>query len=67
MAKFAWAYVDCSSVILPSNVTSITATMNASIPASYNAVLYGPITIEDGATLTINEGASLKIVDIQDA
>tara|TARA_R100001082_G_scaffold21199_1_gene10174 strand:+ start:572 stop:775 length:204 start_codon:yes stop_codon:yes gene_type:complete len=67
MAKFGWAYIDASGLNMPQNATTITADMNASIPANYNAVLYGPITVGSGATLVVNSGANLKIIDIQDA
>ncbi len=67
MAKFGWAYIDASGVNMHHNATTITADMNASIPANYNAVLYGPITVASGATLVVNSGANLKIIDIQDA
>ena len=67
MAKFGWAYIAASGLNMPHNATTITADMNASIPANYNAVLYGPITVGSGATLVVNSGANLKIIDIQDA
>jgi len=36
------------------------------IPANYNSVLYGPISIEAGETLTIGVDSNVKIVDIAD-
>ena len=66
MANFGWAYINAAGLNLPSNATTFTAEMNASIPANYNAVLYGPITVASGAPLVVNAGATLKIVDIQD-
>ena len=47
-----------------SNATTITA--DATIPADYNAVLYGPITVAAGYTITVSDGAKLKIKDFAD-
>ncbi len=66
MANFGWAYINAAGLNLPSNATIITGEMNASIPATFNSVMYGPITVAAGASLTVNSGATLKIVDIQD-
>lgn len=45
-----------------------TSTINvaATIPANYNSVLYGPITIGTAGTLTIGNDAIVKIKDISD-
>ena len=37
------------------------------VPADHNAMLYGPMQITTGSTIVIEEGANLKIKDIQDA
>ena len=37
------------------------------IPENINAVLYGPITISEGASFTISAGSNLKIKDFSDA
>tara|TARA_B100000287_G_scaffold374925_1_gene375049 strand:- start:645 stop:839 length:195 start_codon:yes stop_codon:yes gene_type:complete len=37
------------------------------VPADHNAMLYGPMQIATGSTIVIEEGANLKIKDIQDA
>ena len=44
------------------------ATINVSttVPESYNSVLFGPITIDTDGTLTISDGAVVKIKDIED-
>ena len=42
-----------------------TIAVASSIPAGYNAVLYGPITVGSSGTLTINATSSLKIIDIE--
>ena len=47
-----------------SNATTILA--DVTIPADYNAVIYGPITISAGKSITIGEGAQLKIKDFAD-
>jgi hypothetical protein len=67
MANFGWAFINAAGLNLPANATIITAAMDASITANWNCLLYGPITVQSGATLVVNSGASLKIVDIQDA
>jgi len=36
------------------------------IPANYNAVLYGPITIDDDQDITIGDNSHVKIIDIDD-
>jgi hypothetical protein len=46
------------------NATAISN--DTTISANYNSVMYGPITINDGKTLTISSGAALKIKDISD-
>jgi len=33
------------------------------VPPNHNAILYGPITVENGETLTVGAGATLKITD----
>jgi len=37
------------------------------LPANYNSVLYGPITIGSGETVRISAGSNVKIVDIANA
>ena len=44
---------------------STTVSKAITIPANYNSVLYGPITITE--TMTITSGAAVKIKDIEDA
>tara|TARA_R110000824_G_scaffold119809_6_gene274167 strand:- start:1240 stop:1485 length:246 start_codon:yes stop_codon:yes gene_type:complete len=41
--------------------------VNTVVPSNYNALLYGPITIESGVTITIESNGNLKIKDISDA
>jgi|MDSV01.2.fsa_nt_gb hypothetical protein len=41
--------------------------VDSTIPSNNNALLYGPITVEAGATLTVGSNANLKIKDISDA
>ena len=36
------------------------------IPANYNSVLYGPITIDDDQEITIGDNSHVKIIDIDD-
>ncbi len=43
-----------------------TINVASTVPASYNSVLYGPITIGTAGTLTISENAIVKIKDISD-
>ena len=49
---------------LSANATAINN--NTTIPANYNSVMYGPITINDIKTLTISAGTALKIIDISE-
>tara|TARA_Y100001973_G_scaffold96882_1_gene152222 strand:- start:3346 stop:5070 length:1725 start_codon:yes stop_codon:yes gene_type:complete len=45
--------------------TSNAQTMSTvTLPANYNSVLYGPITIGSGETVRISAGSNVKIVDI---
>jgi len=37
----------------------------AAVPANYNSILYGPITIGTAGTLTINSDSAVKIIDIE--
>ena len=46
------------------NATTISA--DVTIPADYNAVIYGPITIAAGKTITVSDGANFKIKDFAD-
>ncbi len=46
------------------NATTISA--DTTIPGNYNAVLYGPITVAVGTTLTVSTDANLKIKDFAD-
>ena len=100
MAKFGWAYLDCSSAEsgsagpsgslqfsyadtgqttgsadlsvtgalnlngIMANATTISA--DVTIPADYNAVIYGPITVAAGKTITVSDGANFKIKDFAD-
>ena len=53
-------------------ITGISATpssiaVSTSVPANYNAILYGPITIASGVSLTVSANAKLKIKDFADA
>ena len=41
--------------------------VNAVIPENYNTVLYGPITIASGATLTVGDNADLIVLKLDDA
>ena len=52
-----------------SNIVMNKQSVDASvtIDASYNAIMYGPITIDNGKILTISDSAKLKIKDISDA
>ena len=43
-----------------------TISTDTTIPSNYNAVLYGPITVAAGTTLTVSSDANLKIKDIAD-
>jgi hypothetical protein len=43
-----------------------TINITASVPANYNAVLYGPITIGADGAFTISADANIKIKDIGD-
>ena len=45
-----------------------TSTINvtSTVPAGYNSVLYGPITVGAAGTLTIGAGSAVKIKDISD-
>ena len=36
------------------------------LPANYNSVLYGPITIESGDSFNISAGSNVKIINISD-
>jgi hypothetical protein len=47
--------------------TSNAQTINTTtLPANYNSVLYGPITIDSGGSFNISAGSNVKIVDIVD-
>ncbi len=53
--------------------TQFTVTHNAStldgdvsVPANHNSLLIGPITVEEGVTFTIADGAKVKIKDFDD-
>ena len=50
------------------NVISNIATIavNTTLTAGYNSLMLGPITLNDGITLTVQDGAALKIKDISD-
>ena len=43
-----------------------TINISTTIPANYNSVLFGPITIDTDGTLIISDGAAVKIKDIED-
>ena len=43
-----------------------TASAQVNIPSRYNAVLYGPITVDTNGTLYISGSAVVKIKDIED-
>tara|TARA_A100001515_G_C4585360_1_gene214303 strand:+ start:2091 stop:2330 length:240 start_codon:yes stop_codon:yes gene_type:complete len=40
---------------------------NMTLSQNYNAVLYGPITINNSVTFTIESNSTVKIKDIEDA
>ena len=48
------------------NSTSVAAGASETFPANTNSLMYGPITISSGATLTIANTAAVKIKDISD-
>jgi len=52
------------SAVATGNTSSINT--NTTIPPGYNYVMYGPITIIAGKTLTVSDTANLKIKDISD-
>ena len=39
---------------------------NTTVPANYNSLLFGPITIGNGVSFTINANSNVKIKDIDD-
>ena len=47
-----------------SNIAAIA--VGTTITAGYNSLMLGPITLNDGITLTVQDGAVLKIKDISD-
>lgn len=49
-------------VIAPINLNGNTISANYSIPAGYNGVSAGPITIANGVTVTIPDGSAWSIV-----
>ena len=46
---------------------SSSVSSNLTTPDYYNALLYGPITIDSGITFTISANSNVKIKDISDA
>mgnify|MGYP003640597903 CR=1 FL=1 len=45
---------------------SATIGNSVTVPADYNFVMYGPITVSTGVSLTVGSDANLKIKDISD-
>ncbi len=45
---------------------SASVAQNITLPAYYNAVLYGPITIDSNSSFTIGANSNVKIKDITD-
>lgn len=48
-------------------MNATTITNDITIPGNYNAVIYGPITVATGKTITISADANFKIKNIADA
>ena len=71
--------ISASSISITSSITTTgfmfagglgnLSTINTptTIPANYNSLLYGPITIAGGTDLTITSGSAIKIRDISNA
>jgi len=55
---------DFTSVTAVGNSTTMAT--NTTVPANYNSVLYGPITIGSGVSFTIGTDSKVKIKDIDD-
>ena len=54
--------------VLNSQLVCTVATISSdmTMPAGYNSILNGPITIADGTSLTISSTANVRIKDISD-
>ncbi len=55
---------DFTSVTAIGNSTTMAT--NTTVPANYNSLLFGPITIGNGVSFTINANSNVKIKDIDD-
>ena len=47
-------------------MNATTISNDVTIPADYNALIYGPITVAAGTTITVSADANFKIKDISD-
>jgi predicted acyltransferase (DUF342 family) len=54
-----------ASTLAVGNASTISE--DVSVPENYNSILYGPITISSGKSLTIGASSNVKIRDISDA
>ena len=67
-------HIAVSGSVMARNYISAMGIGNASvinhpttIPANYNSLLYGPITLKHTGSLIISSGAAIKIKDLADA
>jgi hypothetical protein len=58
----SWAIIANPDAGLPMNLNKSGIDANITIPAGYNAVSAGPITINNGVTVTAANGSSWAIV-----
>ena len=52
--------------IFESGVSNAQTINTFTLPANYNSVLYGPVTIESGDSFNISAGSNVKIINISD-
>ena len=71
MPNIGWAYIASTKNVGTDGFTGVSynktaLTENTIIPEGANSVLYGPITVAAGIEFTIEQGATVKIREIDD-
>jgi len=56
-----------SGVSAASIIANAQTLATSNLPANHNAILWGPITVGSGASVTIGDGSDVKIIDFADA
>ena len=63
IGSIGWAYVSGSAVGVGYTYNASTLEEDTDIPSGYYSLIYGPLTIDEGTTLTVKADAHVKIKD----